>query len=276
MPTPALPRPYALRLPLRALTAALLACAAAFAAPPDAIAETAAPVEARGLADQLVSRAMGLLGVPYKWGGNAPETGLDCSGLVRHVFEDAAGLVLPRRAMEMSRAGAPVGRGELQPGDLVFFNTLRRAFSHVGIYIGDGRFVHAPSSGGKVRVERIAGSYWANRFNGGRRLIDSGDDGDAGPAIAAAGLGPSAAALSAASAGVSSAMAGVSSAMAGVSSAVAGAASGAAGIASAGVYPARNTAQAGARQALGPAPVPSQRTQPQVAGPVAFPFDTGY
>lgn len=120
---------------------------------------------------ELVSQALGLLGVRYKWGGNSPETGLDCSGLVRHVFEEAAGVVLPRRAIEMSRAGQPVHRHELSPGDLVFFNTLRRAFSHVGIYIGDGHFVHAPSSGGKVRVERLEASYWASRFNGARRLL---------------------------------------------------------------------------------------------------------
>ena len=269
MPTPALPRAYPIRLPLRALTSALVACTVAFAAPPAAIAETPAAVEAQGLADQLVSRALGLLGVPYKWGGNAPETGLDCSGLVRHVFEDAAGLVLPRRALEMSRAGAPVGRGDLQPGDLVFFNTLRRAFSHVGIYIGDGRFVHAPSSGGKVRVEHISGRYWANRFNGGRRLIDPGDEGEAGAAIAAAGLGPGAAALSAASSGVSSAVAGVSSAVAGVTSA-------AASLASNGGHPALNAARAGARQSFTAAPAPSTRAQPRVAGTVAFPFDTGY
>jgi hypothetical protein len=201
MPKPALPRPFARRPAVRALVAALVACAAAFAGPHSAIAETPPPRDAQGLADQLVSRAKDLLGVPYKWGGNAPETGLDCSGLVRHVFEDAAGLVLPRRAIEMSRTGAPVDRGELQPGDLVFFNTLRRAFSHVGIYIGNGRFVHAPSSGGKVRVELLSGRYWASRFNGGRRLIESGGEGEAGPAVASAGLVPGAAALDAVLAG---------------------------------------------------------------------------
>ncbi len=131
--------------------------------------------QAGGVAAELVMRALGLLGVDYKWGGNSPETGLDCSGLVKHVFQEAAGLALPRRAEEMSRAGEPVASGELKPGDLVFFNTLRRAFSHVGIYIGDGRFVHAPSSGGKVRVERLGQAYWAKRFNGARRLIAPGE-----------------------------------------------------------------------------------------------------
>lgn len=197
----ALSRPHALRLPVRALAAALVACAATFAGPHAAIAETPPPVGTHGLADELVSRAMGLLGVPYKWGGNAPETGLDCSGLVRHVFGDAAGLVLPRRAIEMSRTGAPVGRRDLQPGDLVFFNTLRRAFSHVGIYIGDGRFVHAPSSGGRVRVELLSAGYWASRFNGGRRLIEAGGRGEPGPAIASARLGLGVEALEAVRAG---------------------------------------------------------------------------
>ena len=141
---------------------------------------------AQNLATELVTSALGLLGVNYKWGGTSPETGLDCSGLVRHVFADAAGLILPRRAVEMSRAGEPVKRSELQPGDLVFFNTLRRAFSHVGIYIGEGRFVHAPSSGGEVRVEQLSGAYWSRRFNGGRRLIDAQDEAQ----VATAGLSP--------------------------------------------------------------------------------------
>jgi len=181
------PLSAALRHPVRALTLALVTCAAVFASPDVAIADSPAPNGPPGAARELVSRALGLLGVPYKWGGNNPESGLDCSGLVRHVFADAAGLVLPRRSIEMSRAGAPIGQAELQPGDLVFFNTLRRTFSHVGIYIGEGRFVHAPSSGGKVRVERISGSYWASRFNGGRRLIDPSED-DSGPSVMAAGL----------------------------------------------------------------------------------------
>lgn len=155
---------------------ALLAAGALAAAAPAARAEQAGfGQQAGGVATELVIRALGLLGVNYKWGGNSPETGLDCSGLVKHVFHEAAGLVLPRRAEEMSRAGEPIARSELKPGDLVFFNTLRRAFSHVGIYIGDGRFVHAPSSGGKVRVERLSEAYWAKRFNGARRVITPGD-----------------------------------------------------------------------------------------------------
>lgn len=123
------------------------------------------------LATELVLRALTLLGVNYKFGGSSPDSGLDCSGLVRHVFSEAVGLVLPRRAEEISRNGEHVARAELKPGDLVFFNTLRRAFSHVGIYIGNNQFVHAPASGGAVRVENMTEGYWARRFNGARRMI---------------------------------------------------------------------------------------------------------
>lgn len=131
-----------------------------------------APLQ-RDPAAEVVFRALSLLGVNYRWGGNTVETGLDCSGLVRLVFHDALGLPLPRRSDEISRVGGDVSPTELQPGDLVFFNTLRRAFSHVGIYIGNNQFVHAPSSGGAVRVENLGASYWSTRFDGARRLLDT-------------------------------------------------------------------------------------------------------
>jgi len=131
-------------------------------------AESAA--EHAGAGRQLVLHSLSLIGVRYRFGGTSPDTGLDCSGLVQHVFDEALGFALPRRAEEMSRAGTAVARDALQPGDLVFFDTLRRAFSHVGIYIGENRFVHAPSSGGRVRVESIGSRYWARRFNGARRV----------------------------------------------------------------------------------------------------------
>ena len=105
-------------------------------------------------AAELVIRSLSMLGVNYKWGGNSPDTGLDCSGLVRFVYEETLGKVLPRRSVEMSREGESVDRHELKPGDLVFFNTLRRAFSHVGIYIGNNQFVHAPSRGKQVGSNR--------------------------------------------------------------------------------------------------------------------------
>ncbi len=122
------------------------------------------------LGAELVLRSLSLLGVNYKFGGNSPDTGLDCSGLVRHVFREAVGLVLPRRAEEISSRGERIEPAQLKPGDLVFFNTLRRAFSHVGVYIGNNQFVHAPSSGGSVRVERLDQAYWTRRFNGARRI----------------------------------------------------------------------------------------------------------
>jgi hypothetical protein len=128
--------------------------------------------QAHDQAVDLVNHAMSLLGVRYRWGGNTPETGLDCSGLVRLVYAETVGRILPRRAVEMSREGESVSRSDLKPGDLVFFNTLRRAFSHVGIYVGDGKFVHAPSRGKTVRVESMNSSYWVKRFNGARRVVD--------------------------------------------------------------------------------------------------------
>lgn len=119
----------------------------------------------------LVMGALTLTGVNYRRGGNTPETGLDCSGLVRHVFRETLGMVLPRRSADMSQVGNSINVSDLKPGDLVFFNTLRSAFSHVGIYVGEGKFLHAPSSGGAVRVDNLSAAYWAHRFNGARRVL---------------------------------------------------------------------------------------------------------
>jgi cell wall-associated NlpC family hydrolase len=110
------------------------------------------------------------LGVDYRYGGKSPESGFDCSGLVAHVFREAYGIDLPHNARAQSRLGARVSLSELRAGDLVFYNTLNRAFSHVGIYLGDGRFVHAPKTGAQVRVESIRGRYWMRRFDGARRI----------------------------------------------------------------------------------------------------------
>jgi cell wall-associated NlpC family hydrolase len=121
-------------------------------------------------AQSVVVNALGLLGVPYRYGGNTAEQGLDCSGFVKLVFQQTTGLNLPRRSDEMSRLGNAVADNDLQPGDLVFYNTLRRANSHVGIYIGNGQFVHSPSSGGKVRTENMNSAYWQKRFEGAKRL----------------------------------------------------------------------------------------------------------
>ena len=117
-----------------------------------------------------VDQAIDLLGIPYRRGGTNPEAGFDCSGFVSHVFQEGIGLVLPRSSKELSKTGDSVERTELQPGDLVFFNTMRRAFSHVGIYLGNGQFIHAPRVGGRVRVEDMSESYWRKRYNGARRI----------------------------------------------------------------------------------------------------------
>jgi cell wall-associated NlpC family hydrolase len=123
-------------------------------------------------ASDLAVSAMGMIGIHYKYGGNNPENGLDCSGLVRYVFKDAWGVNVPRTAAELSRSGEKIDKQDLKPGDLVFYNTLRRSFSHVGIYLGDNKFIHAPSSGGKVRIESMDLAYWKARFNGARRIND--------------------------------------------------------------------------------------------------------
>ncbi|MCG1042168.1 C40 family peptidase [Mycetohabitans sp. B8] len=121
-------------------------------------------------AGDVVVGALNMIGVRYRWGGDSPNSGLDCSGFVRYVFQDTLGLTLPRRAEEMSRVGEKVKMSELKPGDLVFFNTMRRTFSHVGIYIGDNKFVHSPSTGSTIRVDELDGGYWEKRFTGARRL----------------------------------------------------------------------------------------------------------
>ncbi len=127
--------------------------------------------QVRDKASDMVVTAMNFLGVRYERGGNDADTGFDCSGFTRRVFKTSLGLVLPRRADEQAKASGLVAvkKDELKPGDLVFFNTLRRTFSHVGIYVGEGKFIHAPKPGGEVRVENMNFAYWAKRFTGARR-----------------------------------------------------------------------------------------------------------
>jgi cell wall-associated NlpC family hydrolase len=125
---------------------------------------------ATATAQDAIDQAMNLLGIRYRRGGSTPEAGFDCSGFVNHVFREGLGLILPRSSKEMSKSGEAISRDELRPGDLVFFNTMRNAFSHVGIYLGDNQFVHAPRSGGKVRIEDLRDGYWTKRFNGARRV----------------------------------------------------------------------------------------------------------
>ena len=139
------------------------------AAPPKT--ENALVTRIRDKASDMVLTAMNFLGVPYRRGGSSADNGFDCSGFTRHVFEMSVGLVLPRRVDEQATAPGliKVKREELKPGDLVFFNTLKRTFSHVGIYVGDGKFIHSPRTGGEVRVEDMRFVYWAKRFTGARR-----------------------------------------------------------------------------------------------------------
>ena len=149
--------------------------------------ESAFVSKLRDRASDMVLTAMNFLGVPYRRGGNSAEQGFDCSGFTRHVFEASLGLLLPRRADEQATTAGllNIKRNELKPGDLVFFNTLRRTFSHVGIYVGEGRFIHAPRPGGEVRVEDMGVSYWSTRFTGARRADTGADAAPATPSVQA-------------------------------------------------------------------------------------------
>lgn len=139
-----------------------------FPSPPALAAETRPPE----IIQEIPLYALSLLGTPYKYGGNHPETGMDCSGFVSHVFGQIANMPLPRSSEEISRRGLALGTADLQPGDLVFFNTLNRAYSHVGVYVGENRFIHASSSQtGAVMVSDMSQPYWSKRFNGARRLV---------------------------------------------------------------------------------------------------------
>jgi cell wall-associated NlpC family hydrolase len=126
--------------------------------------------KASGQATGLITQAMDLLGVPYRRGGSTEASGFDCSGFVRYLYENSVGQLLPRRAEEQARSTEVIDRNELKPGDLVFFNTMKRAFSHVGIYVGDGKFIHAPRTGKAVKVDDMRSAYWQKRFNGARRV----------------------------------------------------------------------------------------------------------
>ncbi|NTV96266.1 MAG: C40 family peptidase [Thiobacillus sp.] len=137
-----------------------------------------APAEDSGLVAGMKEKAqpllyaLGLLGSPYKMGGTNPEKGVDCSGFVRHVYKQTEDIDLPHSAKAISQNGETVTKTELKPGDLVFFNTRHKPFSHVGIYAGDGQFVHAASSHSKqVMVSDMNDGYWSKRFNGARRLL---------------------------------------------------------------------------------------------------------
>ena len=166
------------------LTLCLMVSSMAYAAPSDTPDDIGNFLDGKGLLSQidkmrqsvtdgasdLVVNAMGFLGVPYKRGGNTAETGFDCSGFVKAMYQQTVGLILPRKAEQQAAVTERIERSELQPGDLVFFNTMRRAFSHVGIYVGEGKFIHSPKPGAEVRVESMGQSYWSRRFDGARRV----------------------------------------------------------------------------------------------------------
>lgn len=130
----------------------------------------AAPVRAAPDQAEMLFRVLTAIGVDYRYGGESPSTGFDCSGLVAHVFLQGYGVSLPRNTQAQSKVGEPVALDALKPGDLVFYNTQNRPFSHVGIYLGDGRFVHAPRTGATVRIENLTNTYWSRRWNGARRV----------------------------------------------------------------------------------------------------------
>ena len=144
-------------------------------------------------ASDLVVNAIGFLGVPYKRGGNTAQTGFDCSGFVRAIYEQSIGLMLPRRAAQQAAATQNIDKDQLRPGDLVFFNTMRRAFSHVGIYVGEGKFIHSPKPGAQVRIESLSLAYWKGRFDGARRVASpTAGDADTLTAFAALKTAPQA------------------------------------------------------------------------------------
>lgn len=124
-----------------------------------------------GEAEEVVLYAYGLMGTGYRFGGRNPEAGLDCSGMVSYIVEQVSGKRLPHNAAEIAQNTRPIKRKALQPGDLVFFNTLRRAHSHMGVYLGDGRFIHAPNSRGTVRIDTLSNRYWSRAFDGARTLL---------------------------------------------------------------------------------------------------------
>nr|WP_246189337.1 C40 family peptidase [Pseudoxanthomonas kalamensis] len=122
-------------------------------------------------ANSVLMRALGLVGTPYRWGGNTPESGFDCSGLVTYVYRDMLDLRLPRTSRDLAQVQGPkISPGKLAPADLVFFGS-RGNVTHVGIYVGEGRFVHAPSSGGTVRLDHLDGAYWRDHYSGARRVL---------------------------------------------------------------------------------------------------------
>jgi len=174
---PATPRPALIRLVLLSLSLCLLAACGSR----ETVRRPAPPAPARVwptvtpadpvAANNVTMRALGLVGTPYRYGGNTPESGFDCSGLVSYVYQDTAEIRLPRTSSALSQVQGPrIQPQQLTAGDLVFFGSSGNV-SHVGIYVGEGRFVHAPSSGGTVRLDRLDGAYWRDHYTGAKRIL---------------------------------------------------------------------------------------------------------
>ena len=169
---------YTARMKIRTLIAGSLAVllAACASAPPPAPARLPeqssdrAGFPARG--NEVALFALGLIDTGYRFGGKNPQAGLDCSGMVSYIYDHGAGLKVSGSAADIARQGRPVERASLRPGDLVFFNTRNASFSHVGVYIGENRFVHAPSSNGRVRIDQLDARYYAQRFEAARSYFD--------------------------------------------------------------------------------------------------------
>lgn len=165
-----------MRLPAVFLSLAviLLAACSSPVPRPDAVTQTIAqaplPVSTQG--NEVALYALGLIDTGYRFGGKNPEAGLDCSGMVSYIYGQAAGLKVLGSAADIARNGRPIERTLLRPGDLVFFNTLNRAFSHVGIYLGNQRFIHSPSGNGRVRIDRLSDRYYAQRYEAARTFFD--------------------------------------------------------------------------------------------------------
>ncbi len=160
-------------LPLLALLAGMSACSVAPPSPDENVPPSAAqrPVQPEP-GSEVTIFALGLLDTGYRFGGKNPDAGLDCSGMVSYIYQHAAGMRLRGSAADIARQGRSIERSKLRPGDLVFFNTRNAPFSHVGVYIGNQRFVHAPSSNGRVRIDSLSARYYAQRFEAARTYFD--------------------------------------------------------------------------------------------------------
>lgn len=159
------------------LLAALVLAACSSPAPvqPVVVAPSPSPQQFPGAAEEVLFTALGLVGTPYRYGGNTPEGGFDCSGLINYVYRGAAGVALPRTTREMNAMrGASIRRDALKAGDLLFFATSGgRRVSHAAIYVGEGRFVHAPSTGGTVRLDSLSNTYWQKNYLSAKRILDN-------------------------------------------------------------------------------------------------------